>query len=603
MYVLSMLSTKSWQNNEQTRRNISVLVLLSLIIMSGFYLRALDLGEPNFVHDEYRHVFAAKSILENGNPVLPSGKSYTRALLFTYTVALSFRFLGVSEYSARLPSVVFGTLSIMLIFFVGKRFFGAAVGLIAAFLFAFVPLEIVWSRECRFYSMYQFFYILSVFAFYNGFENNKTSFGSSKKDSPLKILEAIPRLYSRWGLNLKWLILSIAAFCVALTLQPLMILFYGSILLYCLLMLVFAFIRHGFREAIRTKYFVFIFLSLTASTVIALLFPDSWRVITTLTEPLPWAADSKRWFFRYLALLNSYNFFPIGAFFLLGVVRILVGFHKAGFYAVICVGVPLIVHGIFVSFGAERYILDISSFILLVCAFFIYDFFKINLADTFGTIATAGGIGFSPSKKMVKAALVSLFVFLFLPLSWWFRHSFQIPSYSMSTRAPEVTGWIHEASRAACRYVKEFSKPGDIVIASTPLAAYYYCDIVVDYELNNGNFYHIAGDGRYYDPWINVRAIKDLAFLEKVVSSNPRGWFLLEISTWENDNSIPMDIKDFINSNLTRHDAKGDLCAAPEGRSAPTRDARHVHFGPGEEDYDTMLVFSWGREYSCERRN
>jgi len=63
-------------------------------------------------------------------------------------------------------------LSVIIVFFIGQGF-GNSVGLIAALLMAFMPFEVGWSRARRMYSMYQFFFLLTLFSFYKGFEPEK----------------------------------------------------------------------------------------------------------------------------------------------------------------------------------------------------------------------------------------------------------------------------------------------------------------------------------------------------------------------------------------------------------------------------------------------
>ena len=143
----------------QGTKSILLTVLLTLLVLTGLSLRLINLGKPGLAYDESFHVVSAKSMLDTGEPNLPSGEPYTRALLFTRLVAFSFSLLGSNEFAARLPSVIFGTLTIILIFFVGKRMFGTTVGLISAIFLALSPFEIAWARECRMYAMFQFFFL------------------------------------------------------------------------------------------------------------------------------------------------------------------------------------------------------------------------------------------------------------------------------------------------------------------------------------------------------------------------------------------------------------------------------------------------------------
>ncbi|HSX18647.1 MAG TPA: glycosyltransferase family 39 protein [Candidatus Saccharimonadales bacterium] len=60
---------------------------------------------------------------------------------------------GTSEVSARIPSVVFGVLTVYLTYLIGKKLFEQKTALIAATLMATGPLAIYYSQEARMYSM------------------------------------------------------------------------------------------------------------------------------------------------------------------------------------------------------------------------------------------------------------------------------------------------------------------------------------------------------------------------------------------------------------------------------------------------------------------
>lgn len=60
---------------------------------------------------------------------------------------------GYSEISVRMPSVIFGLLTIYFVFLIGKKLLSKELGLIAALLLAFNPLHIFYSQEARMYSL------------------------------------------------------------------------------------------------------------------------------------------------------------------------------------------------------------------------------------------------------------------------------------------------------------------------------------------------------------------------------------------------------------------------------------------------------------------
>ena len=63
------------------------------------------------------------------------------------------KFAGTSEWSLRLPSVIFGTLAVMMIFLLGRELINPFVGLMSALLAAFMPDQIYFSQEARMYSL------------------------------------------------------------------------------------------------------------------------------------------------------------------------------------------------------------------------------------------------------------------------------------------------------------------------------------------------------------------------------------------------------------------------------------------------------------------
>ncbi len=109
---------------------------------------------------------AARARSEKGLPIPPSGYFYSRSYLNVPLIAFSMLLIGPTEFAARLPSVFFGVLTIPLVFFFVRKIGDKKLALIAAFLVTFSVLEIAWSRQARMYQQLQFFYILSLYFFY-----------------------------------------------------------------------------------------------------------------------------------------------------------------------------------------------------------------------------------------------------------------------------------------------------------------------------------------------------------------------------------------------------------------------------------------------------
>lgn len=63
------------------------------------------------------------------------------------------KLFGISEVVVRIPSIIFGVLTIYLVYLIGRKLHSKTLGLIAAFLLAINPLHIYYSQEARMYAL------------------------------------------------------------------------------------------------------------------------------------------------------------------------------------------------------------------------------------------------------------------------------------------------------------------------------------------------------------------------------------------------------------------------------------------------------------------
>ncbi|HWP34062.1 MAG TPA: glycosyltransferase family 39 protein, partial [Thermodesulfobacteriota bacterium] len=145
-------------------------VLAAALLAAGVGLRALHLGGPAFGFDELYHVFAARSFLEGHGLTLPSDRPYDRGRLVTLLTALAFALLGEGEAQARLPSLLFGTATLALVYAAGRWLFGPAAGLTALALLAFSPHALDADRFARVYSPLAFFALVAALATFRALE-------------------------------------------------------------------------------------------------------------------------------------------------------------------------------------------------------------------------------------------------------------------------------------------------------------------------------------------------------------------------------------------------------------------------------------------------
>lgn len=139
-------------------------IILVLVLVVGFCYRIYGLkANSSFWVDEASTARFGRSVLETGLPKIKlTGFSENAYYTTVYLTAASFKLLGTSEFTARIPEVVFGTLVILAVFLLGKEIFNKYVGLGASFLTAFSYIQIAWSRQARGYVILEFFFLLTL---------------------------------------------------------------------------------------------------------------------------------------------------------------------------------------------------------------------------------------------------------------------------------------------------------------------------------------------------------------------------------------------------------------------------------------------------------
>jgi len=130
------------------------------IILAGFLLRMSNLDGLGAYIDEYRHLRAAKYLIDGGSL---AEAEYRRSLyLVTAPVFYSYKFFGVSLWAARLPGVLFNSLAMIPLYMFAKRI-NKPVAVLAVALFASSPWMVATSRVIREYGYYPFYFYLGVY--------------------------------------------------------------------------------------------------------------------------------------------------------------------------------------------------------------------------------------------------------------------------------------------------------------------------------------------------------------------------------------------------------------------------------------------------------
>ncbi|MEM2925596.1 MAG: glycosyltransferase family 39 protein [Methanocellales archaeon] len=160
------------KNSKYVKYRMEKFIFLSIFLL-GVFLRLYNLGRDSLWLDEYVSFQIARepSLIE----------VYSSALLdnhppLHYLLLHIITYFGESEFILRLPSAVFGILTIPVAYKLGEYYFGKNEGLISAFLLSISYFHIRYSQEARMYAQLLFFSALSLYFFSRAIKENQNKF-------------------------------------------------------------------------------------------------------------------------------------------------------------------------------------------------------------------------------------------------------------------------------------------------------------------------------------------------------------------------------------------------------------------------------------------
>ncbi len=527
--------------------------MLGCLAIGGF-LRFYNLGGPSIWVDELNHLYAGKYLLEEGSPKLPSGELYPRALPYSKLVSHSFQLFGVNEFSLRLPSAVVGFLCIPLVFLVAKRFFGLLPAALTALFMAISPFEIGWSRISRMYTLFQFFFISGVVAFYLGFESggrDRFSKFQSKLLSPFSAVR-LNTLLEKWRLNVIWLFVSIVCLVISFLVHQLTVLFLAGLLLYFVVMFFIQWRNENLQQALKSKYFILLSVAgivgilaivgvpkLRSFASYAILYAPKW------TE-MPKFQDRK----LYLDFVfNNYNF-PMGVLFVIGAYQALSRLHRFGIFALSVFLACIFMFTFVFSYRHLQYLYSVYPILIMLSAFA----FANIVSSEFPHIKTSWFSKSKLSESTLKGLILCMFL-VWVPLA---------PSLRLSKRIPFNEGGGFNGAifltemRQACDYVRPRLGEHDLVISSDALATLYYLG-EVDYNINFSD-YDLAkdnnlkrDDGRFFDLYTGKPFVRTVSHFKHLMEQSDTIWLLSEeYKLLRASVYIPPKMREFVLSNFEK---------------------------------------------------
>lgn len=469
------------------------IVLLGLILCVGFGIRAIGLGNNSFAADEFLDINSAYGYFKTGewkswdfNHQEPSVININvardeRASLYKWQVAQLFRFLPPTEATARIVSVLWGSITLLVVFwstlvFTKRR----EIALVATFLCALSVAEIIFDRRLRMYAMFAPVYLALATALYLCLEQAPTT----------------RRRFVRWfsermGIHIGYALLTGGLLLIGLATHQLTATLIFSVASYLLWA---GWMQYRKTQIWKNRYLAFLLLGMGALVILRIGAP---KFFASFTAGLIWFDNH----YSYLGYVMQDYAHPLLAVFLIGfgVYSLAIREHRS---------------------KAAGY-LAFSFLIPIACAIW---FFRRNagpqyifFAQSFGMILAAVGIfgiwqllreHFPEWKKSVSLA-VFIGLFLLVPNFGYFLEE--------NNTYHETSSGSNPNYRKVFSYVKKNLQPGDVLVTR-----------------NVRNYYWSGADIPVYDLGDEVNREKlSRDALEQVLEQYKSGWVVLSDNDYD----------------------------------------------------------------------
>src|SRR6266513_2146496 len=476
-------------------------LLLAAIIGLGFAFRYHDYGAMSFDHDEYGLVQKSKGILELGFPFTRVGGAVRPASsyeLVPYPLAVTTLLFGDSEWSIRLPALIMGTLCIGIVALMGRRLFNWRTGLIAALVYACLPLNILWAQNCFHPQQCQFMAMLTFWFFYEG-------------------IRVRPFQH-------KYLTAAAVTFCASYLSWE------GSVFILPALFLALLVVRWGEWWWLK-EWHLYRCVFFMAALVIAEI---SYRTLASspylqIGFGLAAVAGPSLFFLNYgwqplyyvdnLLLSENHVFFTV-----MTLVAIPFYWRKPGFrYVVTVLGALVFCHTNLLAVLSARYCIYYQPLLILsgvAATVALYDrLFILAQRDDNSAIA----------RSFAHASGVAMLFLLFIQSNEWLMRLYSLSSPGASPGLMNRMGTYRYDHRGAAQYVKSHLQPGDIVIPGIPHIFEYYAGIQGDYYVDSILTKKIIYNEKFAEPrcmdkFRGYPAIRSLKELREVTSQGRRTW-------------------------------------------------------------------------------
>ena len=142
---------------------LEYILLLGLVAIGLFFrLKGISTNH-SFWSDEAFVAELSRDVLEGHRSIPDVLSLYNYQRLHVIITSFSFLLFGYSEFAARLPSVLFGTIGIGWAYFLAKKLSNVYGGMIAGFVYAFAQINLSYSTQAKSYAGLELIFLIVMY--------------------------------------------------------------------------------------------------------------------------------------------------------------------------------------------------------------------------------------------------------------------------------------------------------------------------------------------------------------------------------------------------------------------------------------------------------